>query len=142
MHNQSISEFWLFSSVAQRTCQPHQQKWMLEQVQILLRCTTSKFTEYLVLSVAFDRLYDILLTHFAKILVDEIFVLLKKFANFANILQSFGVIFQRKYQRTCVYSTKTYVCNIKVLFEIYRMVLVWTPNSYVRCVLVHCEVTN
>ena len=23
---------------------------------------------------------------------------------------------------------------MKVLFEIYRMVLVWTPNSYVRCV--------
>ena len=83
-----------------------------------------------------------LFTHFAKRLVDEIFVLLKKIANFANILQSFGVIFQRKYQRTCVYSTKTYVCNIKVLFEIYRMVLVWTPNSYVRCVLVRCEVTN
>ena len=106
---------------------------MSGQVRILLRCTTSKFNEYLLLSVAFDRWYDIKIIYpFCKKIGWWDFCFAQKFCKFCK--------FWRKYfngnisGHVCIQPKRKY--DIKVLFEIYRMILVWTPNSCVRCVQV------
>ena len=63
---------------------------MLEQVQILQRCTTSKFTEYLALSVAFDRWYDIKIIYsFCKKIGWWDFCFAQKFCKFCKFWRKY-----------------------------------------------------